>query len=201
MHWFDDDCNDLSIDKSDQGCNNKNKHYEPGIPPRRRGREIVIDEGNPCVESIHFAAKTLEKKRLFCFNNTLNKKKDNYERKIGESRSNKGLVAVLVLSAKRFVEEGAKVVLGDIQDDVGQKVAEELGSAAIYVHCDVTQEDQVAGMVDTAVENFGQLDVMYNNAGLSGPISNPRRGVNARLTSTLTAVFTAATCCSRNDTP
>ncbi|MEC8299159.1 MAG: glucose 1-dehydrogenase [Pseudomonadota bacterium] len=73
-------------------------------------------------------------------------------------------------AAKRFVEEGAKVVLGDIQDDVGKKVAIELGSAAIYVHCDVTQEDQVAGLVDAAVENFGKLDVMYNNAGVVGAL-------------------------------
>ena len=56
-------------------------------------------------------------------------------------------------AAKRFVEEGARVVLGDIQDDIGQKVAEELGSAAVYVHCDVTQEDQVAGLVLSLIHN------------------------------------------------
>ena len=49
-------------------------------------------------------------------------------------------------------------------------MAIELGSAAIYVHCDVTQEDQVAGLVDAAVENFGKLDVMYNNAGVVGAL-------------------------------
>ena len=73
-------------------------------------------------------------------------------------------------AARRFVAEGARVVLGDIQDDAGRGLADELGEAAVYVHCDVTSEDQVVGLVDTAVENFGQLDIMYNNAGVVGAI-------------------------------
>lgn len=73
-------------------------------------------------------------------------------------------------AARRFVEEGAKVVLGDIQDDGGEAVAAELGDAAVYVHCDVTKEDEVANLVDTAVEKFGQLDIMYNNAGVVGAV-------------------------------
>ncbi len=73
-------------------------------------------------------------------------------------------------AAKRFVAEGARVVMGDIQDEAGQKLADELGDAAIYVHCDVTVEDEVANMVDTAVSHFGQLDIMYNNAGVVGAV-------------------------------
>ena len=73
-------------------------------------------------------------------------------------------------AAKRFVEEGAKVVMGDIQDEAGQALADELGKAAVYVHCDVTVEDDVARLVDTAVEQFGQLDIMYNNAGVVGAV-------------------------------
>ena len=73
-------------------------------------------------------------------------------------------------AAKRFVAEGARVVMGDIQDEAGQKLADELGDAAIYVHCDVTVEDEVANMVDTAVSQFGQLDIMYNNAGVVGAV-------------------------------
>ena len=46
--------------------------------------------------------------------------------------------------ARRFVAEGARVVLGDIQDDVGREVAVSLGDGATYVHCDVTSEDDVA---------------------------------------------------------
>ena len=73
-------------------------------------------------------------------------------------------------AAERFSEEGAKVAIGDIQDDAGRELAESLGGAAIYVHCDVTAEDDVASLVDAAVAEFGQLDVMYNNAGIVGAV-------------------------------
>ena len=73
-------------------------------------------------------------------------------------------------AAERFAEEGAKVAIGDIQDDAGRQLAESLGGAAIYVHCDVTSEDDVSGLVDAAVAEFGQLDVMYNNAGIVGAV-------------------------------
>ncbi len=73
-------------------------------------------------------------------------------------------------AARRFVAEGAKVALGDIQDDKGQAIADELGEDAVYVHCNVTVEDEVAGLIDTAVNTFGQLDIMYNNAGIVGSV-------------------------------
>ena len=71
-------------------------------------------------------------------------------------------------TARRFVEEGAKVVIGDIQDANGEALVAELGDAVTFHHCDVTDEDDVAGLVDMAVEHFGQLDVMMNNAGIVG---------------------------------
>ncbi len=73
-------------------------------------------------------------------------------------------------AAERFAEEGAKVAIGDIQDDAGKALAESLGDAAVFVRCDVTSEDDVAGLVDAAVAEFGQLDVMYNNAGIVGAV-------------------------------
>lgn len=73
-------------------------------------------------------------------------------------------------AAKRFVAEGAKVVMGDIQDDAGQKLADEIGDSAVYVHCNVTIESEVSAMVDAAVSEFGQLDIMYNNAGVVGAV-------------------------------
>lgn len=77
-------------------------------------------------------------------------------------------------AAIRFVAEGAKVVLGDIQTEAGEKLSERLGDAAVFVKCDVTDEEQIANLVDTAVDQFGQLDIMYNNAGIvgaAGPIA------------------------------
>ena len=72
-------------------------------------------------------------------------------------------------SARRFVEEGCKVVLGDIQPDLGQALAEELGADVIFVECNVTVEKDISHLVDVAVNKFGKLDVMFNNAGIVGP--------------------------------
>ena len=77
-------------------------------------------------------------------------------------------------AARRFAAEGAKVVLGDIQLDAGQAIAAEIGDAAVFQECNVTSEDHVSGLVDTAVSKFGKLDIMYNNAGIvgaAGPIA------------------------------
>ena len=71
-------------------------------------------------------------------------------------------------AARLFVAEGAKVALGDIQVEPGQAIAAELGEAARFIECDVTREEHVAALVDLAVDSFGQLDVMYNNAGIVG---------------------------------
>lgn len=73
-------------------------------------------------------------------------------------------------AARRFVAEGAKVVLGDIQEAAGQAIADELGDAAVFVTCNVAEEDHIANMVDTAVSQFGRLDIMYNNAGIVGAV-------------------------------
>ena len=73
-------------------------------------------------------------------------------------------------SARRFVEEGAKVVVADVQVDLGRAIADELGDAARFVECDVTQEDAVAGAIQLAVDTWGRLDVMFNNAGVVGAV-------------------------------
>lgn len=73
-------------------------------------------------------------------------------------------------TARRMVGEGAKVLLGDIQDDKGGQVAAELGAGAQYLHCDVSREDDVAAVVDAAVGRHGRLDCMFNNAGIVGAI-------------------------------
>ncbi|MGI9642612.1 MAG: glucose 1-dehydrogenase [Acidimicrobiia bacterium] len=71
-------------------------------------------------------------------------------------------------TARRFVEEGASLVIGDIQDGEGAALAAELGDAVRYRRCDVTVEADVARLVDEAVSEFGQLDIMMNNAGILG---------------------------------
>jgi NAD(P)-dependent dehydrogenase (short-subunit alcohol dehydrogenase family) len=68
----------------------------------------------------------------------------------------------------RFVDEGAKVVCADIQDDKGATMEQEYGGAFAYVHCDVSEEADVAMAVGVAKERFGRLDCMFNNAGIGG---------------------------------
>ncbi len=95
--------------------------------------------------------------------------------------------------ARRLVADGAKVMLSDIQDDVGKALAEELGGNAAYVHCDVQSEDQIADMVAATVEQFGGLNIMHNNAGLvgaQGPIDETAVGDWSRtIDILLTSVF------------
>ncbi|PON43717.1 Short-chain dehydrogenase/reductase [Parasponia andersonii] len=70
-------------------------------------------------------------------------------------------------TAKVFAHHGAKVVIADIQDELGHSVSQTIGqNNCIYVHCDVTDENQVKNAVDRAVEAFGKLDIMLNNAGV-----------------------------------
>src|ERR1700744_5712156 len=68
--------------------------------------------------------------------------------------------------ARLLVAEGANVVIGDILDDDGQALADELGSAARYVHLDVTEPEQWTAAVATAVEEFGKVNILVNNAGI-----------------------------------
>ncbi|HEU5024462.1 MAG TPA: glucose 1-dehydrogenase [Spirillospora sp.] len=70
-------------------------------------------------------------------------------------------------SARALVAEGAKVVLGDILDEEGKAVADELGDAARYVHLDVTNPDDWAAAVQAAIAEFGGLNVLFNNAGIA----------------------------------
>ncbi|CAN6275574.1 unnamed protein product [Urochloa humidicola] len=80
-----------------------------------------------------------------------------------------GASGIGACTARLFVQHGARVVVADIQDDLGGRLAAELGpDAASYVHCDVTSERDVAAAVDHAVSRFGGLDVMFNNAGIGG---------------------------------
>jgi 3alpha(or 20beta)-hydroxysteroid dehydrogenase len=69
--------------------------------------------------------------------------------------------------ARLLVSEGAKVVIGDLLDEAGKTVADALGDSARFVSLDVTQPDQWATAVSTAVREFGKLDVLVNNAGIA----------------------------------
>jgi 3-oxoacyl-[acyl-carrier protein] reductase len=74
--------------------------------------------------------------------------------------------------AERFIAEGARVVLGDLDLGATEAAAKQLGGdcssgAALAVRCDVTKADEVDALVAAAVEQFGRLDIMVNNAGIT----------------------------------
>jgi NAD(P)-dependent dehydrogenase (short-subunit alcohol dehydrogenase family) len=70
-------------------------------------------------------------------------------------------------SAHRFAAEGAHVVVADLDKDGGSALADEIGG--LFVRADVTDADDVQAMYAAAVERFGGLDVLFNNAGISPP--------------------------------
>jgi xanthoxin dehydrogenase len=104
-----------------------------------------------------------------------------------------GASGIGAASARRFVQEGCRVVLGDIQQSKGDALIQELGDAAVFALCDVTREEDVAGLVDLAVEHFGHLDIMFNNAGIVGAVgpidTSPAAEWSATLDILLNGVF------------
>lgn len=76
-----------------------------------------------------------------------------------------GLATVL-----RFAEEGAQVVVGDLDDARGKEVlADAARGSVVYVHCDVTDKEQVEALFATAKDTYGSVDIAFNNAGISPP--------------------------------
>ncbi|GAY61217.1 hypothetical protein CUMW_208120 [Citrus unshiu] len=75
-------------------------------------------------------------------------------------------------TARLFSRHGAKVLIADIKDDLGESVCKDIGSSSSsangcsYVHCDVTKEKEIENAVNTAVSQYGKLDIMFNNAGI-----------------------------------
>ena len=86
-----------------------------------------------------------------------------------------GKIAVITGGAKGlgrgtvelFVQEGAKVVIADVDDDNGLELAARLGKAVRFRHTDVSSRVEVQALIDFAVSEFGGLHIMFNNAGLS----------------------------------
>lgn len=98
-------------------------------------------------------------------------------------------------TAKVFAHHGAKVVIADIQDDLGHAIIEALGpSNSLYVHCDVTDESHIKNAVEKAVATYGKLDIMFNNAGIADEnkariIDNEKSDFERVLSVNVTGVF------------
>ncbi|KAL5710494.1 hypothetical protein ACHQM5_021049 [Ranunculus cassubicifolius] len=77
-------------------------------------------------------------------------------------------------TARLFVSHGAKVVIADVQDDLGHSVCKDIDSDDVisFVHCDVTSDEEVQNLVETAVKKYGKIDIMFANAGIPGEQPN-----------------------------
>ncbi|WP_408956275.1 SDR family NAD(P)-dependent oxidoreductase [Natroniella sp. ANB-PHB2] len=72
-------------------------------------------------------------------------------------------------TVREMVKEGAKVIIADIDDEKGQKLAEELNQKeknTVYCHVDITNEEEIKTMVEKAKDEFGGLDILFSNAGI-----------------------------------
>jgi NAD(P)-dependent dehydrogenase (short-subunit alcohol dehydrogenase family) len=72
-------------------------------------------------------------------------------------------------TARLFIQHGAKVIIADIQDDLGYSVCRDIGTTddISYVHCDVTSESDVHNAVNIAVSKHAKLDILFSNAGIT----------------------------------
>jgi NAD(P)-dependent dehydrogenase (short-subunit alcohol dehydrogenase family) len=82
-----------------------------------------------------------------------------------------GASGIGLATVELFVAEGAQVVIADVDVPAGEELAAALGPAAAFVRTDVTVADEVQAAVDFAVEEFGGLHVMFNNAGVSSTMA------------------------------
>lgn len=73
-------------------------------------------------------------------------------------------------TARLFANEGARVVVADMQEERGREVVASLGDAAVFVSLEVRQETQVRNAINAAITHFGRLDCLFNNAGFGGAL-------------------------------
>lgn len=104
-------------------------------------------------------------------------------------------------TAEAFVAEGAKVVVGDLADEQGHDLESKHGGELTYRHTDVAVESEVEALVQTAIEKYGRLDIMFNNAGTGGdpaPFQEiTQDGFNATMNLLATAVVLGHTFAAR----
>lgn len=81
-------------------------------------------------------------------------------------------------TVRLFVKQGAKVVIGDVEDTLGTMLANALGPSVTYVHCDVSLEEDIKNLIESTISRYGQLDILFNNAGVLGNQSKNKSILN-----------------------
>ncbi len=106
--------------------------------------------------------------------------------------------------ATSFVHEGAKVILADVQDDVGEKAAAALrddGADARYMHCDVSKKSDIEALMQFAVDTHGRLDTVVANAGIvhvCDPLELAEEDFDRVISINLKGVFLTGQCAARH---
>ena len=99
--------------------------------------------------------------------------------------------------ARLFVEQGAKVLMAARREDLVAKEAEAIGEGAIAVRADVTNEDDIRAMVDRAMQEFGKVDILLNNAAAPGQDKWVWEQTLENFNATIAIDLTAAMLCTR----
>lgn len=71
-------------------------------------------------------------------------------------------------TVRLFARHGAKVVIADVEDTLGELLSNTLGHSITYVHCDVSLEEDMENLMQSTISRYGQLDILFNNAGVLG---------------------------------
>jgi NAD(P)-dependent dehydrogenase (short-subunit alcohol dehydrogenase family) len=79
-----------------------------------------------------------------------------------------GASGIGAATVRLFVAEGSRAIIADVADEQGERLADELGEAAAFIHTDVSRESDVKAAIALAVDRFGRLDCLFNNAGFGG---------------------------------
>ncbi|KAI3447837.1 hypothetical protein Pfo_004502 [Paulownia fortunei] len=71
-------------------------------------------------------------------------------------------------TVRLFAVHGAKVIIADVEDTLGNSLANSLSPQTTYVRCDVTSEEEIETLINSTVSKYGKLDILFNNAGILG---------------------------------
>jgi NAD(P)-dependent dehydrogenase (short-subunit alcohol dehydrogenase family) len=81
-------------------------------------------------------------------------------------------------TVRLFARHGAKVVIADVEDTLGTALADSLAPSSVtYFHCDVSLEEDMENLIESTVSRYGQLDILFNNAGVLGNQSKAHKSI------------------------
>lgn len=80
-------------------------------------------------------------------------------------------------TVKLFARHGAKVVIGDVEDNLGISLANTLSPSVTYIHCDVSLENDVENLINSTFSRYNRLDILFNNAGILGNQSKHKKSI------------------------